>query len=102
MSDLFAAAGVLLPAITPGAVGPRIDLFPLTTARALPVSKGLPFPPQPPAGFAYTWRWRVRLPERHGQRLRVLARGRMNTCLVEFEDGFHAVTSRNGLRRARP
>ena len=26
---------------------------------------------------------------------RVLARGKMNTCLVEFEDGYRVTTSRN-------
>lgn len=36
---------------------------------------------------------------RKGQRCRVLVRGKMNSCLVEFEDGFKAVTSRNALRK---
>lgn len=37
---------------------------------------------------------------RKGQRLRVLVRSRtMNSCLVEFEDGYQAITSRNALRR---
>jgi hypothetical protein len=36
---------------------------------------------------------------RKGQRCRVLIRTKMNTCLVEFEDGHLAVTSRNALRR---
>lgn len=38
--------------------------------------------------------------DRKGQRCRVLARGKMNSALLEFEDGFRVVTSRNGLRRA--
>jgi hypothetical protein len=38
--------------------------------------------------------------DRKGQRCRVLARGRMNSALLEFEDGFRTVTSRSGLRRA--
>lgn len=37
---------------------------------------------------------------RKGERCRVLARGRMNSALVEFEDGYRVVTSRNGLRVA--
>lgn len=37
---------------------------------------------------------------RKGQRCRVLARGKMNSCLLEFEDGWRMVTSRNALRRA--
>lgn len=37
---------------------------------------------------------------RKGQRCRVVARGSMNSCLLEFEDGWRMVTSRNALRRA--
>jgi hypothetical protein len=37
---------------------------------------------------------------RKGQLCRVLVRGKMNSCMVEFEDGYLAVTSRNALRRA--
>lgn len=37
---------------------------------------------------------------RKGQRCMVLVRGGMNSCLVQFEDGYRAVTSRNALRRA--
>jgi hypothetical protein len=49
----------------------------------------------------YIWRVRTRLPDRFGQRCRVLIRaGRLNSCLVEFADGFRCVTSRNYLRRA--
>lgn len=36
---------------------------------------------------------------RKGERCKVLARGKMNSCMVEFEDGYLAVTSRNALRR---
>lgn len=46
----------------------------------------------------YVYRW-----DRHGrkgQRCRVLARGAMNSCLVEFADGYRMVTSRNAIRRA--
>ena len=50
-------------------------------------------------GATHTWRVRTRLPHRFGQRLRVLARGRLNSCLVEFADGHRVVTSRNYLRR---
>lgn len=48
----------------------------------------------------YRWRVRTRLAERFGSLCRVLARGRMNSCLVEFEDGYRVVTSRNYVRRA--
>ena len=43
------------------------------------------------------WRLHVRLPERRGQRLRVIARGTMNSALVEFEDGVRHVVSRNAF-----
>lgn len=52
--------------------------------------------------FPYRWRVRTRLPDRFGQRLRVLIRaGKMNSCLVEFEDGAKFVTSRNFMRKAK-
>lgn len=47
----------------------------------------------------YRWRVRSRLPARFGATCRVLVRGGMNSCLVEFEDGYRVVTSRNYLRR---
>jgi len=49
----------------------------------------------------YIFRWnRPGLPGRKGTLCRVLARGSMNSALVEFLDGFRAVISRNALRRA--
>lgn len=49
----------------------------------------------------YRWHWKARLPERRGQLFRVLARGRLNACLIEFvADGWLCVTSRNALRKA--
>ncbi len=53
--------------------------------------------------FPYVWYWRKHLPGRKGQRCRVLTRSRrMNSALIEFEDGFRVVTSRNALRRVDP
>lgn len=50
----------------------------------------------------YRWHWRKRLPDRHGQVFRVLARGALNSCLIEFlSDGWRVVTSRNALRRVK-
>jgi hypothetical protein len=46
----------------------------------------------------YIYRW-DRM-GRKGQRCIVEARGKMNSCLIRFEDGFRAVTSRNALRKA--
>lgn len=55
--------------------------------------------------YPYYWRW-GNLPfkselHRKGQPLRVLARGKMNSALVEFKDGFRAVVSRNGIARRK-
>ena len=52
-----------------------------------------------PKNYHYLWFWRSRLPERKGQPCRVLARGRMNSVLVEFPDGFRVVTSRYAVRK---
>ena len=49
--------------------------------------------------FDYIWRVRTRLPERYGQRCKVTVRGGKNNILVEFEDGYQVVTSRNYVRR---
>lgn len=49
--------------------------------------------------WPYIWFWRSRLPSRTGQPCRVLARGKMNSILVEFADGFRVVTSRHAVRR---
>lgn len=51
--------------------------------------------------FPHYWRVRTRLPDRFGQRCRVLARGAMNTAHVQFEDGFEVFTSRNYFRKAK-
>jgi len=49
--------------------------------------------------YPYVWFWRSRLPERKGQPCRVVARGRMNSALVQFADGFLVVTSRFAVRK---
>jgi len=53
----------------------------------------------PPVETIYYWRVRARLPERHGLPCRVVARGTLNSALVEFADGTRVVTSRNYLRK---
>lgn len=50
--------------------------------------------------WIYVWRIRTRLPERKGERCRMIARGKLNSCLVEFPDGTRVVTSRWSLRKA--
>ena len=50
--------------------------------------------------MTYIFRW-----DRHGRKgeaCEILARGTMNSCLVQFEDGYTMVTSRNALRTSRP
>jgi hypothetical protein len=52
------------------------------------------------AAMTYIFRW-----DRHGRKgevCEILARGTMNSCLVQFEDGYTMVTSRNALRTSRP
>ena len=51
--------------------------------------------------MTHIWYWRAKLGDRKGNACRVLARGRMNSVLVEFEDGFRVVTSRHAVRRIR-
>ena len=43
----------------------------------------------------YIYRWNRM--GRKGQICRVLIRGPMNSCLVQFTDGYRAITSRNGV-----
>jgi hypothetical protein len=50
--------------------------------------------------YPYVWRWRVRLPERRGQRCRIVARGALNSAAVEFPDGVRVITSGWAVRRA--
>jgi hypothetical protein len=53
--------------------------------------------------YPLIWVWKargLRTLDRAGDRCRILARGRMNSVLIEFKDGARAVVSGNGLRRA--
>lgn len=50
-----------------------------------------------PVQYRYEWNRMGR----KGQTCIVLCRGKMNSCMVRFEDGYLAVTSRNALRRPR-
>jgi hypothetical protein len=51
--------------------------------------------------YPYVWTWKTRLPDRRGQHLKVIVRGALNSCLVEFADGQRFVTSRNALRKRK-
>jgi hypothetical protein len=49
----------------------------------------------------YRWYWRAKLPERRGQLFRLICRGSLNSCLIEFlSDGYRVVSSPNALRKA--
>jgi len=49
--------------------------------------------------YDHVWYWRTRLNARKGQLCAVVVHGKMNSILVEFVDGFKAVTSRYAVRR---
>ena len=49
--------------------------------------------------FDYFWFWKSKLPGRKGTPCRVLARGKMNSVLIEFKDGYKVLTSRYAVRR---
>lgn len=45
------------------------------------------------------WRIRKHHPERFGQLCRILACGKLNSILVEFEDGYKMITIRYYVRK---
>jgi hypothetical protein len=47
----------------------------------------------------YIYRWDRQ--GRKGQPCHLLQRGTMNSCLVEFADGYRMVTSRNAIKKAK-
>ena len=49
--------------------------------------------------FDRYWRVHTTLPTRDLQPCRIIARGRLNSALVEFQDGYKCVTSRWNLRK---
>lgn len=52
--------------------------------------------------FLYFWRWKCKLPERHGQKCRVLSRGKLNSAKIQFEDGYIVISSRYAVRLITP
>ena len=52
--------------------------------------------------MTHVWWWRSRPigHDRKGQPCRVLARGRLQSILVEFGDGYRVITSRHAVRLA--
>lgn len=53
----------------------------------------------PMTEFPLLYRWRKYRPEWYAKRCRLIARGKMNSAIVEFESGERAVVSRNALRK---
>lgn len=50
----------------------------------------------------YVFRWdRPALQGYKGKLCRVLVRGKMNSCMIEFLDGKRSIVSRNALRKAK-
>ena len=52
--------------------------------------------------MTHYWRIKKWLPDRFGQKCRILVTGTMNSVLLEFEDGFQVVTIRYFIRRITP
>lgn len=50
-------------------------------------------------GFPYVYRWNRC--NKKGWPCKVTARGAMNSCRVEFPDGFAMITSRNAVMKAK-
>ena len=48
--------------------------------------------------YVYRWRNNPKRATLYGRKCRVLARGSLNSALVEFENGQREVVSRNALR----
>jgi len=51
--------------------------------------------------FYFAWKNNSKRRELHGRRLRILARGTMNSRLVEFENGQMEVISGHSIRRIK-
>ena len=51
--------------------------------------------------FDHILYWKKWLPLRKGTRCKVLARGRKNNILVQFEDGYKVITHRYAVRRLK-
>ena len=51
--------------------------------------------------YRYAWGNNEKRATMKGKRCKVIVRGRMNSALVEFENGQREIVSRNALRRVR-
>lgn len=51
--------------------------------------------------YYYAWGNNAKRATLKGRRLRVIARGSMNSAMVEFENGQREIISRNALRKVK-
>ena len=51
--------------------------------------------------MTHYWRWKRWLPHRYGQLCRVLAVGKLNSALIQFEDGHKVLSSRYAVRKIK-
>lgn len=54
-----------------------------------------------PIRYEHYWRLNCRLPERKGKPCRVLAKGKMGTILIEFEDGVRYFVGWRTIRKIK-
>ena len=51
--------------------------------------------------YYYAWKNNGKRMTMYRRKCRVIARGRMNSILIEFENGQREIVSRNSIRRAK-
>jgi len=52
--------------------------------------------------YTYCWANNPKRATLKGRICRMVGRGKMNSCLVEFENGQREVISRNAIRKVKP
>lgn len=50
--------------------------------------------------YRFGWKNNERRAQLYGRTCRMICRGTMNSCLLEFENGERVVTSRNAIRKS--
>lgn len=50
--------------------------------------------------YKYSWRNNEKRQTLYGRRCRIVARGALNSIMIEFEDGQREIVSGNSIRRA--
>lgn len=85
------------PISAPEASTGAVSSWPITSAARLAANSDSGSQGAASSTHGYLYRWNRQ--GRKGQPCSVLTRGKMNSCLVLFEDGFTMVTSRNAIRK---